>query len=205
MHVEGQLASCVNAHLRHNSSIKAVRELLKLTQEKAVARAKQKGETIGRDEWVKVETGTNKGSTARIQKALAAGLDLDVATIEGLLTGKIEPSEAVRRKQALPTEQRAPATGEHLAASSGVSDEARMASLYETALLRSVDHELHTIADLAAAKAALVEAARLTGTQPEPARVARLWLDAARELRLAGQPTTTAAISARIALLQRVA
>lgn len=127
MHVEGQLASCVNAHMRHNSSIKAVRELLKLTQEKAVARAKEKGEAIGRDEWVKVETGTNKGSTVRIQKALAA------------------------------------------------------------------------------AKAALVEAARLTGTQPDPSRVARLWLDAARELRLAGQPTTTAAISARIALLQRVA
>jgi transcriptional regulator with XRE-family HTH domain len=80
--------------MRYNSSIKAVRELLKLTQEKAVARAKEKGETIGRDEWVKVETGTNKASTARIQKALAAGLDLDVATIEGLLTGKIEPSEA---------------------------------------------------------------------------------------------------------------
>lgn len=205
MHVEGQLASCVNAHMRHNSSIKAVRELLKLTQEKAVARAKEKGEAIGRDEWVKVETGTNKGSTVRIQKALAAGLDLDVTTIEGLLAGTIEPSEAVRRAQTIPAEQRVPATGEHAAASSGGGAEVRMASLYETALLRAVDHELHTIADLAAAKAALVEAARLTGTQPDPSRVARLWLDAARELRLAGQPTTTAAISARIALLQRVA
>ena len=36
-----------------------------------MAREKEKGEAIGRDEWVKVETGTNKGSTVRIQKALA--------------------------------------------------------------------------------------------------------------------------------------
>lgn len=204
MHVEGLAVPCVNTHMRQDSPIKTVRGLLGLTQDVATARAVEKGSRISRDEWVKVERGTNKASTARIRKALADGLGLDVPTVEGLLAGSITPSDAAQRVRVSTEAPRAPSTGEHLAASSASPDD-RAISLYESALLRAVDHELHTIADLAAAKGALMEAAKLTGSQPDLRRVAREWLDAARDLRLAGLPATAAAISARIALAQRVA
>lgn len=70
---------------------------------------------------------------------------------------------------------------------------------YEQALMASAAPGVHTIDDLAAARAALVEAERLTGAPIDAAKSARLWLDAAMTLRVARRSTAAQAVVAWVA------
>lgn len=70
---------------------------------------------------------------------------------------------------------------------------------YEAALLRVVDAEVHDLADLDRTREALREMLPLLVRPLEPDQLGRAMLDAARVLRVAGQPATPLAIVAQAA------
>lgn len=177
------------------SAVKAMRRQLGMTQDHCVNLAQESGYDIKRDEWVKVETGINQAGTVRIRDGLAAGLGLGREDLDELVNGAIDVVEAARRSRPPPP----PRSTLHGVQRSGEV----ISSMYEGALLRVVDPEIHTIADLEATFAAIAEAVRVTGRRPDPEAVAREWLDAARSLRLAGTAATPHAVVALVALGQR--
>lgn len=71
---------------------------------------------------------------------------------------------------------------------------------FEAAVLRVVDPQVHMISDLRAAVEAFAQASKASGLTRDPESVARVWLDAARALRVEGLPATTEAVVARVAL-----
>lgn len=73
-------------------------------------------------------------------------------------------------------------------------------TVFESAALSVVDPSRHSIADLSAAAEAWKIATRASGRTPDPAQVARLWLDAARSLRVEGAAVTPTAVIARVAM-----
>lgn len=73
-------------------------------------------------------------------------------------------------------------------------------SAFEVAALSAVDPTRHAIVDLSAAAEAWRLATRASNRAPDPAQVARLWLDAARALRLEGAAVTPTAVIARVAM-----
>lgn len=80
---------------------------------------------------------------------------------------------------------------------SGVTFES---SAFEAAVLRVVDPKVHTISDLRAAVEAYSAASRASGVTRDPEAVARIWLEAARALRVEGIAATPAAVVARVAM-----
>jgi transcriptional regulator with XRE-family HTH domain len=73
-------------------------------------------------------------------------------------------------------------------------------SIFESAALSVVDPSRHSIADLSAAAEAWKIAARVSGRAVDPGPVARLWLDAARALRVEGAAVTPTSVIARVAM-----
>lgn len=86
------------------------------------------------------------------------------------------------------------------AAPERLSGEVYDAGAFEAAVLRVVDPDVHMIVDLHAAVKAFGEATKASGVTRDPEVVARLWLEAARALRVDGLPTTPAAVMARVAM-----
>lgn len=169
-----------------------MRRQLGMTQDLCVSLAQESGYDIKRDEWVKVETGINHARTVRIREGLAAGLGLTREDLDALVSELIDVVEAARRSSP-PGAPRTVVQGQ-LRSGEVIS------SMYEGALLRVVDPEVHTIADLDATFAAIAEAVKVTGDHPDPDAIAREWLDAARALRLAGTAATPHAVVAQVAL-----
>lgn len=67
--------------------MRALREILCLSQQKLADRA-----GLTREEINKIESGKNKASSARIQRALAQGLALPAENFEALYSGEASPS-----------------------------------------------------------------------------------------------------------------
>jgi transcriptional regulator with XRE-family HTH domain len=162
----------MNIHPMYRSErIRELREAHALTQTELARRAHATQPTMSRIEKGEIKDRPDRPLAQRIARALGVEL-ADVFE---------DPKDE------------APATER-------LSGEVYDAGAFEAAVLRVVDPKVHMIVDLHAAVRAFGEATKASGLTRDPDSVARVWLEAARALRVDGLPTTPAAVMARVAM-----
>lgn len=190
--LESALPECSNRHdVSTKQRVRALRDALDLTQEQLAERS---GGLINQGTLAKVETGQNQltGGKARSGLARAFGLSLDA--FEAYLSGETDMATVLRRRgdaTARP-ELHVEREPEHIPA----DDEVPL----ETAALRVMDRDRHTLRDLDAVRATIHAAPRKETLGADLGETALRLLEAARGLRLAGEAATPTAILWRAAV-----
>lgn len=169
--------------------VRALRAALDLTQEQVAERS---GGRVSQATLAKVEGGQNKLNGVATREGLARAFGATPADLGAYVEGALALPELLAKIRAAGAETRF----EREESPVPEDDETPL----ETALLRVMDPDRHTLRDLDASRAAIRTAPRKAHPDADLTETARRFLEAARQLRLEGEAVTTTSLLWRVAV-----